>query len=450
MPSADDLMGELQPASFRGVPFGVLLGESKFGRGVALHEYPFRDTQWVEDLGRGTRKFSIQGFLITDSIIYGGGDVSAQRTALIGAVETKGPGTLIHPTIGRLQVSIPDDGLSISDRLDAAGYAEFTLFCYEAGERVFPGAAADAADDSASAADAVDEGAETDFIDDVIDAVEYGESVISMAVSVASRWVGTLDRLAFDATGIFNMAARLPGPFGRFFNGALVGYAGGLLASPVVLTLEGLVLSGTQARAQVVAAGVNLVTVSSTQNPAGVPAAARAAVAALVAATQNPADGIRLLTQLADFHPAIPTGTSVVGQAAATMQTAFAALLRRSAAAALIRVSADYQPQSEEDANHVRLTVCDLLDAEAVHAGDDQDDASYKALASARGAVATDLDARGAQLPPMRQFNFAISMPSLVIAYRLYQDTTRADQLADMAGPAHPAFMPLSFKALSS
>ena len=33
--------------------------------GVAVHEYPYRDTVWVEDLGRSARKFTLRGFLDT-------------------------------------------------------------------------------------------------------------------------------------------------------------------------------------------------------------------------------------------------------------------------------------------------------------------------------------------------------------------------------------------------
>ena len=450
MASADDMMGDLQPASFRGVPFGVLLGESKFGRGVVLHEYPYRDTQWVEDLGRGTRKFSIQGFLITDSLIYGGGAIADQRTALIGAAETKGSGTLIHPTLGRLQVSVMDDGLTIQDRLDAGSFLEFTLACYEAGEREFPAAAADSGGDSNSAADGLDSASGSDFIADVGGLVGYGQSVLGMAVATVGNWIGTLTGLAFDATGIFNIVASLPGNFGRFFNGALSGYAASLLGSAVTLTLESLVLSGTHERAQCVTAGQGLALAAVAHDPAGVPAAAQAAVAALVAAIQNPADGVRLLSTLATFYPATPTGSSVVGQAAAAMQTSMGALLRRSAMAALVRVTAAYQPQSEDDANSVRLQVCDILDAEANIAGDTGDDASFAAIRAARGAVASDLDARGAKLPPMRVFTFQASPPSLVAAQTLYQDAGRADQLVALSGARHPLFLPMSFKALSS
>jgi prophage DNA circulation protein len=40
---------QLQPASYRGIPFGVFGGQARFGRRNALHEYPFRDVPWVED-----------------------------------------------------------------------------------------------------------------------------------------------------------------------------------------------------------------------------------------------------------------------------------------------------------------------------------------------------------------------------------------------------------------
>ena len=42
----------LHAASFRGVPFAVISGESQSGRRQAVHEYPMRDQVWVEDLGQ--------------------------------------------------------------------------------------------------------------------------------------------------------------------------------------------------------------------------------------------------------------------------------------------------------------------------------------------------------------------------------------------------------------
>lgn len=445
-----DLLQNIQPASFRGVPFAVLVGESRFGRRIALHEYPFRDDPWPEDVGRGTRKFSIQGFIITDSLIYGGGDVQSQRDQLVAAAESAGAGTLIHPTLGRLQVTIPEDGLIITERLDASNYMEFTLACYESGERKFPAGSQSAGDDSLGAADDLDSASAFDFIDSVQDAVSLGGFVVQMAVQTVTSWVEILNVCAQDATGIFNLAADLPGDFGRYFNGALAGYAQALVGPAVPLTLENLIFSASQARATVANKGVDLIAAAATQEPTGPPAAAAAACAALVAAVVNPADGVRLFPQLVNFYPDAPTGISQIGEARAIMQDAMAALLRRAALSSLVRVTETYQPQSEDDANAVRVTVCQLLDAEAVVAGDSGNDRTFLALTQARGLVAADMGGRGAQLPPMRLFSFAETSASLVLAQRIYQDSTRADQLVSEAQPRHPSFMPLQFKALSS
>ena len=59
------------------------------GRRIALHEYPYRDDPWPVDTGRATRRITVTGFLLRD-------DVFDQRTALIAALEQKGPGTLVH------------------------------------------------------------------------------------------------------------------------------------------------------------------------------------------------------------------------------------------------------------------------------------------------------------------------------------------------------------------
>ena len=46
-------LDSLQPASWRGMGFAVTGGRVRAGRRKALHEYPFRDGVWVEDMGSG-------------------------------------------------------------------------------------------------------------------------------------------------------------------------------------------------------------------------------------------------------------------------------------------------------------------------------------------------------------------------------------------------------------
>lgn len=41
----------LRQASFGGVPFGVDIAAGQNGRKVAVHQYPWRDGAWPEDMG---------------------------------------------------------------------------------------------------------------------------------------------------------------------------------------------------------------------------------------------------------------------------------------------------------------------------------------------------------------------------------------------------------------
>jgi hypothetical protein len=55
--SLSGFMGLLQTASFRGVPFKVLAARVKKGRRWAVHEYPYVDGGWPEDMGRMLRSY---------------------------------------------------------------------------------------------------------------------------------------------------------------------------------------------------------------------------------------------------------------------------------------------------------------------------------------------------------------------------------------------------------
>ncbi len=184
-------------------------------------------------------------------------------------------------------------------------------------------------------------------------------------------------------------------------------------------------------------------------SPADFAAAAQALTAGLLGATTDPADGIRLLADLAEFTPSASTPQSQQGQAVAAMQTAVSDLCRRTAVVALARAATTYQPSSYDDAAEVRNRVCDLLDREITIAGDQGEDATYTALRELRVAVVQDLTARGANLAPIKTFAIGYPLPALVLANTFYRDAGRAEELVTHADPIHPAFMPTTFKALA-
>ncbi|HDR9510661.1 TPA: hypothetical protein QDC03_005836 [Burkholderia cepacia] len=91
-----------------------------------------------------------------------------------------------------------------------------------------------------------------------------------------------------------------------------------------------------------------------------------------------------------------------------------------------------------------------LIDSEIEVAGNQGEDQTYEALRSLRAAIIQDLNKRGAGLSSIKTFDMKGGLPSLVLGQRLYRDAGRADELVTQANPVHPAFMPLSFRALSS
>ncbi|WP_334472422.1 DNA circularization protein [Arsenophonus sp. PmNCSU2021_1] len=120
----------LRPASFRGVPFQVEDDEGTFGRRVQVHEYPNRDKPYTEDLGRATRRFTINAYLVGDDFF----DV---RDRLIVAIDTPGPGTLVHPYYGEIAVCI-DGEVRVSHSGREGRMCRVSFSVVEAGELSFP------------------------------------------------------------------------------------------------------------------------------------------------------------------------------------------------------------------------------------------------------------------------------------------------------------------------
>ncbi len=154
-----DWTDQLQPASWRGVPFGVFVADGVAGRRVALHQYPFRDTPWPEDIGRSARRPAFTGFLL-------GPDALDQLRQMIDAAEQPGSGTLVHPILGTMTVSLAEPMTHIS-RWDGQQVVELEFKFIEAGLQTYPDAASSTSDATNSAADDTDTAASSDFSDQV-------------------------------------------------------------------------------------------------------------------------------------------------------------------------------------------------------------------------------------------------------------------------------------------
>jgi prophage DNA circulation protein len=177
-------------------------------------------------------------------------------------------------------------------------------------------------------------------------------------------------------------------------------------------------------------------------------------VAALAEAVRavavDPADQVRLLTILASSAPTLGAATAPIGQTINAVATETANMANWVAAVSLARACAAYQPTSYDDAIQLLTTVGAFLEALILVAADGYHDNTYDALRAMRTAVIQDLMTRGASLPTLMLVTTPQPVAALPLAYRLYGDATRSDDIIARGDPINPCFMPVSFQALSS
>lgn len=195
------LSEQLQPASFRGVPFEVEASGITVGRRTVVHEYPQRDRPYIEDMGRATRNITLQCFVV-------GSDYLEQAQALMHELEEPGPGTLIHPWLGEMEVTIT----SVSELLfdQGLGVASVTITATEAGDLEFPAVTADEDTEALEAADAVEKSAVDKFCEDfdLSTINDWIDSALEGSLLDALNFVsaGDLGKLFDYAEGVANLA----------------------------------------------------------------------------------------------------------------------------------------------------------------------------------------------------------------------------------------------------
>lgn len=120
---------KLQKGSFRGVEFFVETHTASGGRRTQVHEFVDRDTPYSEDLGRKARIYELNFHLIGD-------DYFEQRDAMVAALEQRGAGDLIHPYLGLKRVNI--QGYSFTEDTTEGRIVRFTVSYAEAGSNIYP------------------------------------------------------------------------------------------------------------------------------------------------------------------------------------------------------------------------------------------------------------------------------------------------------------------------
>lgn len=437
-------LAQLQPASWRGLGFAVDSSSVRRGRRVAVHEYPFRDDIWVEDIGRNVRAVAFSGFVVGD-------DCYVQAQALLAASETAGSGELIHPSLGSLTVALVSPMESI-ERKEMGRVVEIRFEFLETGLPTYPDSSISTTDQSDVFADGTDDAAQSDFLTGMTGAtgpLAEGAAVVLAGVATVSAWVGQVARLAGDASLVTGAVAGLIGNFSRFASGA----RGALLVGATTAEQVLFALSAARVSIASACAGAEISAGTLSSDPvasATFMPSVQAVPEALRGACNDPADAVRLLSILASYAPLTTVSVAPIGQSIYALAMAMGQGFRRAALTSLARACATYQPSSYDDALNLRIAVAPLYDAEITIAADAGQDTTYQALRTLRAGVLNDLIVRGSDLSRLTTITTKSPQTSLALAYRLYRDASRSDDLIARAKPVHPAFMPTSFQALSS
>ncbi|OTA14304.1 DNA circulation protein [Xenorhabdus vietnamensis] len=442
----------LHPASFRGVPFAVVSGESVFGRRQAVHEYPYRDTAWIEDLGRATRKITLRGFIVQDSLVYHAPDVITQRKNLVAACETGSTGTLIHPTLGELTVSVTESGLRMNESAEFGRVFEFTLTVIESGLQVF------AVTNSTKSATGVKNHwlrTYTTMLAKYVSAVR-GEirSVVQGMKTIkatANQWVGMVTRSVDEVTNLSDMLKTTFGSerYGRYQRGKIGGAVSGATGvrsrdnqthhdTEIVQQTTAAVVMGRKA----VSESIDNMTHSLTVE--GFSQAAQGVVEAIIRSAGSTDGKIAIFEHLSSFQNTQYQPGSVDRHV--TDMTVL--LLVVLSAGAMAQVGSEFTPANTHEASDLQRRVCHVLDTALVMSGDLGMDDIYQSLMSLRYEFVTGAELQGAESGRLAQFTLPAVLPALNVANRIYQDAGRSDELVQATNPRHPAFMPVKFEAL--
>lgn len=384
-----------QTASFRGVPFSVTDTDTRIGRRTVLHEYPQRDVPFTEDMGRRARQFVVEAHVV-------GEDYLTRRDALMRAIEQSGPGELRHPRWGLLQVVV-QDYVSVKETHREGGMARFSITFLEHGDNQFPGAINDTISQVDAASEATDTAASTAFAEAFsVDgpgllettALEAFQDDLEASLGLARQVMSTAD--------LADWMSSLAG---------VTGTLSALLRTPVQLAQS--------------LAGLNVQLVTALNRPLQ----ALAELEALFGSNDRSSGQV-------GFSGSTQTSLVANDIARADLQRSLAL----TAGARTLAVAISTADLTAAQARQLRDRHLALIDHELEV--NDPTPVVVRSLTVLRSTISRDVQERAEKLRQVASFTPATVLPSVVLAHRIYQDATRADELVQRNAVRHPAFVP--------
>lgn len=395
-------------ASFRNVPFEVEAVSDESGRRNQVHEYPNKNIPYVEDMGKKAETFSIEGFIIGD-------DYTSRRNALRAALSAEGAGDLIHPSYG--EISVVCDSFSISERYASEGrMVRFSMTFIESGAQEMPSAATDYKDRINTLANEVEQSSAENFVNRFN--IDGESSVVTDAVA------GTVSTWATQAAGAISYA-----------NSKL--YAG---------TAD--IRVGIDAVDEITGVANDLDDLSKNAlSLLNMPDVIAARVSACMGVLNNalpPRDAINQAKK-ASINTAAQTENintnTPKGRSQAVLTEQFNSLTIRVSIANQAKSIANTEFTNTEDAEAMLNDFTAQVEKQMLSTVA-TDDEVMQSLQDLRAMVVKNVAETIKRLPEVRLISLNEPTPSVVLAYNLYDDITRASEIINRNKVTHPGFVP--------
>ena len=368
----------LQEASFRGVPFFYDSTGIDGGRRTQTHEFAYRDKPYTEDLGRKAQEIPIEAYVLGD-------DYMTARDNLLKACNEEGPGELIHPYYGSIQVNC--QVISVRESTSEGRIARISLQFIEAGEKFFPDSSPDRSSAVTSAAEKLNKSSIEDFAR-TFTIENTPEFIGAQAVVDIIRFIDTISGLSTE-------------------NDDLRESVPSLLRYPAVLA-EGI---------QNIFTGIAESKTDSTDSPENEP--------------------LKTLIEACNYgHRTSVTFGSVTQSRLIDNSNAIVDLIRRSAASAAANKAVETDFTTRNEAEATRDKIADSLDSQSEYTLNTQ---TYIALTDMRAALVQAIPKEG--LPELISVSINHPVPSLALAYELYEDALRGDEIVTRNRIRHPGFI---------
>lgn len=408
-------------AQIRGVPFWSNATEITVGQRRAVYEFPFDGKGAAGlDLGRRARKYQVE------ALLFPGQEDVYKR--LLEALEAPGPALFVHPTRGPVMVVIaPEITLreTTDEMVDDEPMVRFTFTATESRQRApVPAPVTDAKSAVAGAAVSVRSAAQQ--------SMQEGTRLQGVQEFIRQAHLDTLDTVLSDIAllnGTISAALAVPGTFASQIE-SISRQIQTLLDFPDTLfdAIDGALSTIIASVNAVSNSGVNAFVRDVTS-----PDAASASLSTLSLTIRRGA-----LLGSSDEIATVPGVTEIeTVNKAVTLRA-----LRASALTACCEAALDAPYSSHDEAADTLTKLTTQIDAlaQGTIVGEECVDILFEALQGLRSALFKGLSAL--ELVGTVEYTPGETSDASVIAYNLYGDADRADEIAERSGSGHPGFIP--------